>query len=55
MDVKYVTHKCVPMADCMSWLVNIKTGKDDPSLNLQITDVTLNTDNINWNQVNECT
>ena len=50
MDVKYVTHKCVPVADCMSRLIDIKTGKDDPSLNLQIADVTLNTD-INWNQI----
>ena len=26
MDVKYVAHKCVPVADCMSQLIDIKTG-----------------------------
>ena len=51
VNIEYVTRKCVPLADCLSRLIDIKTGRDDPSLNLQITDVTLNTDNINWNQI----
>ena len=32
MDVKYVTHKCVPVADCMSCLIDVTSGKDDPIL-----------------------
>ena len=51
MEIKYVTQKCVPMADCLSQLVDVKTGKVDPSLNLQIADITLNTATIDWNQI----
>ena len=47
MSVQYVTHKCVPIADCMSWLIDFTTSEDNPSLNLQIADVTRA--NINWN------
>ena len=39
-QVKYITHKCIPIADCMSRLVNLKSGVEDPTLNLQIADVT---------------
>ena len=49
MHIKYVTHKCVPIADCMSRLVDLKSGIEDPTLNLQITDVTRT--NVNWNQI----
>ena len=49
MQVKYVTHKCVPIADCMSWLVDLKSGVEDPMLNLQIADITKT--NVNWNQI----
>ena len=49
MTVKYVTHKCEPIADCISWLTDSTTGKDNPTLNLQITDITKS--NINWNQI----
>ena len=49
MRVEYVTHKCMPIADCMSRLFNFTTGRDDPSPNLQIADVTRT--NINWNQI----
>ena len=49
MQVKYVTHKCIPIADCMSRLVNLKSGIKDPTLNLQIADVTKT--NVNWNQI----
>ena len=53
MEVKYVTHKCVPMSDCLSRLVDVKMGKDDPSLNLQIANVKLDTTPIaiDWNQI----
>ena len=43
MDVHYVTQKCVPIADCMSQLIDVKTGKDDPILDLQIADITMAT------------
>ena len=35
--------------DCMSRLVDPKSGIEDPTLNLQITDVTRT--NVNWNQI----
>ena len=50
MDVQYVTQKCVQIADCMSRLIDIKTGRDDSNLNLQIADVTV-TESIDWNQI----
>ena len=50
MDVQYITQKCVPVVDCMSRLGDIKTGKDDPSLSLQIANVTA-TESIDWNQI----
>ena len=49
MNVKYVTQKCVPIADCMSRLINSETGVEDPTLNLQITDITKT--NVNWDQI----
>ena len=49
MHVKYVTQKCVPIADCMSRFVNLKSGIEDPTLNLQIADVTKT--NVIWNQI----
>ena len=49
MDVKYVMQKCVPIVDCMSRLINSKTGVEDPTLNLQIADVTRT--NVNWDQI----
>ena len=49
INIQYVTHKCVPTADCMSQFIDHKTGKEDPSLNLQIANVTRA--NINWNQI----
>ena len=50
MDIRYITQKCVQIKDCLSRLTDIKTGKDDPSLNLQIADVTV-TNSIDWNQI----
>ena len=49
MQVKYITHKCIPITDCMSRLVDLKSGVEDPTLNLQIADVTKT--NVNWNQI----
>ena len=51
MDVQYVTQKCVPIADCMSRLIDLKTGIDDPSLSLQIADITMDPNSIDWNQI----
>ena len=52
MDVQYVTQKGVPIADCISRLIDLKTGIDDPSLSLQIVDITIaNSDSIDWNQI----
>ena len=47
MNAKYVMQKCVPIADCMSRLINSKTGVEDPTLNLQIANITKT--NVNWN------
>ena len=49
MQIKYVTHKCVPITDCMSRLVSLKSGVEDPTLTLQIANVTKT--NVNWNQI----
>ena len=52
MDIQYVTQKCVLIADCMSRLIDLKTGIDDASLSLQIADVTVaDSDSIDWNQI----
>ena len=50
MDLKYVTHKCVPLSDCTSHLIDITSGKDDPSLNLQIADFGVEA-TVNWNEI----
>ena len=49
MQVKYVTHKCIPILDCMPRLVDLKNGIEDPTLNLQIADITKT--NVKWNQI----
>ena len=36
MNVNYVTSKHVPIADCLSRLINIKSAQEDDTLNLQI-------------------
>ena len=39
MNINYVTIKHVPVADCLSRLVNIKSAQEDDTLNLQIADL----------------
>ena len=39
MNVKYVTSKHVPVADCLSRLINIRSTQEDDTLNLQIADL----------------
>ena len=51
MDVKYVTHKYVPIADCMSCLINVTSGKEDPSLKFQITDLGVDQAKVDWNEI----
>ena len=51
MEVKYVTHKCVPVADCLSRLIDIKSGEEDGSLNLQITDIGVEPVKVDWDNV----
>ena len=50
MDVKYVTQKCVPVADCMSHLIDVTSDNDYPSLNLQIADLGVE-ENVNWSEI----
>ena len=51
MDVQYVIQKYVSIADCMSRLIDLKAGIDDPSLSLQIADITMDPNSIDWNQI----
>ena len=39
MNIEYVTSKCVPVANCLSRLINAKSAQEDGTLNLQITDL----------------
>ena len=39
MNVNYVTSKHVPVADCLSRLINVKSAQEDDTLNLQIADL----------------
>ena len=41
----------MPMADCLSCLVDAKMGKEDPTLNLQIADVRLDQTPIDWDRM----
>ena len=44
MNIKYVTHKHVPIANCLSRLVDIKTSEEDPTLDLRIADLGIHND-----------
>ena len=55
MDVKYVTHKHVPVADCLSQLINVQSAKEDDSLNLQIAYLTVEPVKIDWANVRKFT
>ena len=39
INIEYVTRKHVPVADCLSRLVNVKSAQEDDTLNLQIADL----------------
>ena len=51
MDIKYVTSKCVPVADCLRRLINAKSAQEDESLNLQITNLGVEPVNIDWDNI----
>ena len=51
MNIEYVTSKCVPVADCLSRLVNTKSAQEDESLNLQIADLGVEPVNIDWDNI----
>ena len=55
MNVEYVTSKCVPVADCLSRLINAKSAQEDETLNLQITDLGVEPVNIDWTNIRRFT
>ena len=56
MDVKYVTQKNVPIADCLSHLVDVKTSKHDSTLDLQIADLGIHGDvKADWGTIRQQT
>ena len=58
MNIQYVTQKNVPIANCLSCLVDAKsdTCKDDPTLDLQIADLGIHSDiKIDWATIRQQT
>ena len=55
MNVNYVTSKHVPVADCLSRLVNIKSVQEDDTLNLQIADLGFEPVRIDWQNIRRFT
>ena len=55
MNVKYVTSKCVPVGDCLSRLIDVKSAKEDESLNLQIADLGVKPVKVDWQSVRRFT
>ena len=55
MNVGYVTQKNVPIADCLSRLVDVNTQEEDPTLNLQIADLGIDHGNVDWNSIRQHT
>ena len=54
MDDKYVTQKNVPIADCLSHLVIIKTYEDDSTLDLQIANLAIHGDiKVDWETIRQ--
>ena len=51
MNVEYVTSKRVPVANCLSRLINAKSAQKDESLNLQITDLGVEPMKIDWQNI----
>ena len=55
MNVEYVTSKCVPVADCLSRLINANIAQEDETLNLQITNLGVEPVNIDWANIRRFT
>ena len=55
MNTEYVTSKCVPVADCLSMLINAKSAQEDETLNLQIADFGVEPVQIDWNNIRKFT
>ena len=48
MNVNYVTSKHVPVADCLSRLINVKSAQEDDTLDLQIADLGVEPVKCDW-------
>ena len=55
MNVNYVTSKHVPIADCLSRLINIKSAQEDDTLNLQIANLGVEPVKIDWQNIRRFT
>ena len=55
MKVNYVTSKHVPVADCLSRLINIKSAQEDDTLNLQIADLGVEQVRVDWQNIRRFT
>ena len=55
MNIEYVTSKHVPVADCLSRLVNSSSAQEDDTLNLQIADLGVKPVWIDWQNIRRFT
>ena len=55
MNVSYVTSKHVPVANCLSRLINTKSAHKDETLNLQIADLSVEPVWIDWQNIRRFT
>ena len=56
MNMTYVTQKNVPIAECLSRLIDVKTSEEDPTLDLQITNLGIHGDvKVDWTAIREHT
>ena len=58
MNIKYATQKKVPIANCLSCLIDVKSDnyKDDPTLDQQIADLGIHNDvKIDWAMIRQQT
>ena len=55
MNVNYVTRKHIPVADCLSRLINVKTAQEDDTLNLRIANLGVKQVQIDWQNIRRFT
>ena len=55
MNIEYVTSKHVPVADCLSRLVNSNSAQEDDTLNLQIANLGVEPVQIDWQNIRRFT